>query len=119
MVHCLARLCADGFVGGTNADRSKPAWRQTYRALDHGTAKNACRDRILLDRFPPEIQDFAYTFVDMQERRHAADYDPFAQFVKSEVKADIEVISQVIDGLSNVSARDKRAFAAHVLFKKR
>jgi hypothetical protein len=39
--HALARQCADRFVG-TGHNRSRPAWQQVYRALDHGFAKNAC-----------------------------------------------------------------------------
>lgn len=42
LFHTLARVCADA-IAGTGGDRSQAAWRQTYRALAHGTAKNACK----------------------------------------------------------------------------
>jgi hypothetical protein len=119
LFHCLAQLCADGFVGGTGADRSKPAWRQTYRALEHGAAKNACKNREMMRRFPQQIQDFAYAFVDLQERRHDADYDPSVKLTKSEVASSLELAEAAINGLKGVPLRDRRAFAAHVLFKKR
>ena len=39
LFHCLAACYADTIVGGPGAKRSKPAWRQAYRALNHGSAK--------------------------------------------------------------------------------
>jgi uncharacterized protein (UPF0332 family) len=119
MFHCLARSCADGFVGGANAVRSRGAWRQTYRALEHGFTKNACKDRQTLAKFPKHIEDFANAFVILQERRHSADYDPLAKLTKSEVVADIEFAASVIEQFGSAPIKDRRAFAAHVLFKKR
>ena len=71
-------------VGGTGSDRSHPAWRQTYRALDHRTARKRCENQNIR-QFPVEIQDLANVFVDMQKKRHGADYDPDAVFSKPEV----------------------------------
>ena len=42
LFHALARCCADTLVGATPASRSQTAWTQTYRALEHGYAKNQC-----------------------------------------------------------------------------
>jgi hypothetical protein len=69
--------------------------------------------------FPQEIQDFANAFVTMQEKRHAADYDPQHTATKSEVLVDIQTVEQVIAGFENASLRDRRAFAAWVMFKDR
>ena len=55
----------------------------------------------------------------MQANRHRADYDPFERVNKSEVLADIEKVRQVIDGISRVSTKDKKAFAAWVLLQQR
>lgn len=118
MFHCLARNCADLLVGGTNAVRSKHAWRQTYRALEHGFAKSACKDGIVA-KFPKAVEDFANNFVSMQEKRHAADYDPSIKLTKSEVVADINTAREAIKEFLKVPIKDRRAFAAHVLFKKR
>lgn len=118
MFHCLAHSCADVFVGGTGSDRSKPAWRQTYRALDHGSAKTACKDRIVSE-FPQGIEDFAINFVTLQEKRHAADYDPFLCLTKSEVVAEIQAAERAIADFQDVPIKDRRAFAAHILFKRR
>ncbi|MBX9858889.1 MAG: hypothetical protein K2Y20_04770 [Sphingomonas sp.] len=92
------------------------SWRLTYRALDHGYAKKACQNAVA---FPIDIQDFAYVFANLQERRHAADYDPHFKLTKSEVLADIELAADVIERFQQVTIGTKRPFAAHVLFKKR
>ena len=119
MFHGLAQICSDGLIGTAGADRSRPAWRQTYRALEHRAAKQACRNFAVLADFPQEIQDFADGFVQFQEKRHNADYDPYFTVSKSEVLSDVERAFALIQALKGVSPKDKRAFAAHVLFKQR
>jgi hypothetical protein len=119
MFHALARDCADLMVGGKSSDRSKHAWRQVYRALEHGTAKNACQNNGILSKFPKDVEDFANQFVAMQIKRHQADYDPVEKFTKSGVLTDIETARIVIEGFAKVAVKDRRAFAAHVLFKQR
>ena len=118
MFHCLAKTCADLLVGGASAGRSKHAWRQTYRALEHGTAKNACKHK-LISSFPKEIEDFANNFISLQEKRQEADYDPFTRFTKSEVVAYIRTAKQVLSDFQGAPPKDRRAFAAFVLFKTR
>ena len=118
MFHCLAKSCADLIIGGAGAAKSKPAWRQVYRALEHKPCASACKDKILA-AFPKPIADFANTFVTMQEKRHLADYDPFALFTKSEVIQDIAIIERAMAAFKNEDAKDRRAFCTFVLFKKR
>ena len=121
LFHCLAVCCADTLVGGSGSSRSRPAWRQTYRALQHGTARRRCERTSIIVRFPSEVQDFAEHFVDMQKKRHTADYDPYAMrnpitnFVKSDVIQDIRVTEDVINRFNRCPARDRRAFAVYVL----
>ena len=88
LFHLLARTCADAMIGTQGADRSKPAWRQVYRSLEHGFAKKQCENNQIISRFPNAVQDFANAFVTMQKKRHAADYDPHHTVSKSEVVID-------------------------------
>jgi uncharacterized protein (UPF0332 family) len=78
LFHTLARCCADMMIGSSSATRSKAAWRQVYRALDHNFAREACQKKAIR-KFPKEIQDFANAFITMQKKRHNADYDPYAK----------------------------------------
>lgn len=119
LFHCLASCCANLLVGGAGADRSKHAWHQVYRALEHGTAKKSCTDQALLKRFPKEIEDFANMFVIMQEKRHSADYNPRERFYKSSVNQDIADATDVVKRFGACTIKDRRAFAALVLFKRR
>jgi len=118
MFHCLARTSADLLVGGPNAEKSKHAWRQVYRAVEHNATKNACKDQVIR-QFPKPIEDFANIFVTMQTKRHSADYDPFFTLAKSEVLHDIDTIENAINIFDGAPSKDKRAFCAFILFKKR
>ncbi|NJO37132.1 MAG: hypothetical protein HC871_05300 [Rhizobiales bacterium] len=119
MFHTLARSAADLMIGGTKASRSAGAWKQAYRALDHGTIKSACGRSDALAKFPKAIQDFANTFVALQEKRHTADYDPDARALKSEVALDIALAARAITDFEATPAKDRRAFAAFIIFKTR
>lgn len=117
--HALAQCIADTVIGGTGANRSEPAWAQSYRALEHRPAKEACRNIGIMARFPQPIRDFANVFVMMQEKRHKADYDPTGNYARSTVLIDIDAMENAIRDFQRAAAKDKRAFCAHVLFKKR
>jgi uncharacterized protein (UPF0332 family) len=119
LFHTLAKSCADLMVGGDGAVRSEAAWGQVYRALEHAFAKNACKNSTLISQFPKEIQDFANMFVQMQEKRHRADYDPNEKFLKSAVANDISGVEVAIDDFYKAPISDRRAFATLVLFKMR
>ena len=119
MFHTLAGCCADMLVGVTRARRSQEAWRRTYRALEHGHAKNQCANARMLGRFPPEIQRFGELFIHMQRHRHDADYDPDASFSRSDVMQFIDETESVIGGFETVDARDRRAFGVFVLLRNR
>ena len=47
-------------------------------------------------KFPPEIRRFANQFIDMQNKRHRADYDPNETLFKSGVVLDIEASENAI-----------------------
>ena len=119
MFHCLAACCADTLVGGAGAARSEPAWRQAYRALEHGTARQRCRCTEMIQKFPVEIQNFAGKFVDIQEKRHKADYDPGVAFPRSIVAKDIDETDETIRDFYRVPVKDRRAFAVYVLLSVR
>jgi len=72
-----------------------------------------------LKKFPKEIEDFGNAFVTMQEKRHRADYDPDEKFFKSSVIQDIDDTEAVIGGFKKTALKDRRAFAAYVLFRPR
>lgn len=119
MFHTLCINCADCLIGGTRAARSDRAWRQAYRAIEHGFAKSQCKNGSILARFPREVEDFAQAFVTLQEKRHDADYDPFARFSLTDAINAIDQAEGAIRGFKGVSISDRRAFAAWTAMKHR
>jgi uncharacterized protein (UPF0332 family) len=117
LFHALAKDAADLLVGGGPA-RADRAWVQVYRALEHGFAKNACKEARNLG-FPVQIIDCANEFIDLQEVRHAADYDPEARFSRAEALDWVARAEAAIAKLRMTVRRDRKAFAVQVLFKKR
>lgn len=119
MFHALAQCCADLLAGSSPSHRDPEAWRQTYRALDHGLARSQCDNQTAMRRFPAEIRQFAEVFVTMQRQRHHADYDPGITYSRSQV---IRFIGQVSDTIADFNAADRgqrRAFSLYVLFRRR
>jgi hypothetical protein len=117
LFHTLARDCANLLVGTAGSDRSDAAWRQVYRALNHGDARSRCQSPP--SGAPAQIRGFADLFVELQSRRHTADYDPDYRTHKTSVAADIDAAEAVIDAYLTAPVKDRRAFAVWVLFKTR
>ena len=116
--HALARNCADTLVGTSPANRPNRAWAQTYRALNHGEAKTACKT-ILNMAFPETIKDCALAFVELQEQWHAADYDPLVKFWREDALAAVALPQDAVLKLRATQLTDRRAFAVQLLFRKR
>jgi hypothetical protein len=119
LFHTLAAYGTDLLVGRTKDLRSEPAWRQAYRALEHGKARNQCRRKEYIAKFPGAVEDFATLFVHMQRLRHLADYDPDASFSRSEVLQWLDDSRDAIHDLNRVPDKDLRAFAVYLLLPMR
>ncbi len=119
LFHTITKSGADLLVGTQGADRSLPAWRQVYRAFDHGVIKSSCGNARVMSKFPSEIQDFANFFLETQQKRHDADYDPTEKFYKSDVLSLIDDAKKNIKKFKGCSSKDRQAFVALVLLKNR
>ena len=113
----LASECANTLVSN-DARRMTRAWAQVYRALDRSAARTACQQSRQRG-FPQEIGIFADAFMQLQEARHEADYNPMSKFTRSEVMALIELSEAGIYSLRRAEAAHRRAFVAWVLLKRR
>mgnify|MGYP006431601225 CR=1 FL=1 len=114
--HALARECADRLVG-TSSTHSATAWRQVYRGLEHGPAKQACARAANLE-FPDGIVGFAGIFLELQEERHRADYDPTARYTRKEANEIVGRAAQAIRDLRSAPRNDRTAFAALALIRR-
>lgn len=118
LFHTLARECSDLLVGSTAQVRSSPAWTQVYRSLEHGIAKNSCKNAATKN-FPNGVLVFADTFETMQEERHNADYDPETRYTRPGVLVLIDNCEQAIAALKAEPRSDRKAFAVWVLMQKK
>ena len=119
LFHTMCQSNADTLAGDDPQQRDQLAWRQAYRALEHGYAKQRCQRASGNGRFSPSIQRLAGSFVDMQTLRHRADYDPNTNFAQQEVLAAINEAADHISGFLDAPDRERRAFAVYVLMRER
>ena len=113
--HSLAATIADALMGKGRGE----AWHQTYRALEHGSARKACQNMRAMREFPLEIRRFAKSFNDLQGARSRADYALDGRYNKPNVLAYIAMAEAAIAWLEGADVQHRRRFAAHVLFKRR
>ena len=76
-----------------------------------------------MEQFPLSIQKFGEFFVEMQEVRHGADYDPYAEFeeplTKFFVERRINRAEKLIKDFDAAHKEDRKAFSIYILFKMR
>ena len=117
MFHSLAASNADTLIGASPQFRRLPAWTLTYRALDHGFAKT--RMQSPLNAFTSPMQTFGRVFVDLQNWRHWADYDPNGEISRAVALSLTDRAEAAIIAFEAADAMERKAFAAHVLFRVR
>lgn len=111
--HGLARLCA---VQLARARPSKEAYQHIYRSLDHSHAKTIFK-RVLEDRATSEsAKRLAAIFIDLQGRRHEADYDCF-YYVKNRRELNLLLgnAATALDSLEELSAPERKLLAARLV----
>ena len=59
MFHTLAKTGADLLIGESSVFRNKHAWQRTYRGLNHGRTKAACRNQDTMSQFSLPIRNLA------------------------------------------------------------
>lgn len=113
--YALFHLLVDDTVRFIVAGGREPLRRQLARSFEHGLMKEAARAFAMATKNPPKnawrlllatppspaLCDVADTFVDVQQERHAADYDLGRVFVRSAAKA---TVARVSDGFSRWKA---------------
>ena len=120
MFHTLANSNADTLIGtppGNTDDAA--AWNRTYRALDHGAARNRFRHAGQMALFPNEVREFGDVFIDLQRERNTADYNPDRTFTVSSTLRAIDHARQAIIRFSGVSPGTRRNLATYILFGNR
>lgn len=124
----LTRAC-DEFIGVSK--RSTPEYRLCYRSIEHGRIREVCADAakpkmpLKYKAYLPaamlgaEIQAFSEAFIDLQEKRHAADYDPSARFRLLDARVTVETARTALRRFGDAPGDDCRTFLALLLFRPR
>ena len=76
--HALTASNADTLVGTPTDQLTTDAWLRVYRRLDHGNAREQLRQN--RQNFSARAATFTDLFLDLQNERHNADYNPTAIF---------------------------------------
>ncbi len=106
------------------AQHNQASFRQVLgRAFVHGVMKEACKSfgggslkkgvaKGLPASFaiPIEIRELAAMFVDLQDHRHAADYDLTERFQRSDVLLLIRDVERRIQDFNNLASSTKKRF---------
>lgn len=114
MFHALCESNADTLVGQSPPSPHSDLWIETYRALQHRTAKNRLASYIQLVQ-EPAMRDFGQLFGTMQQQRISADYNPRARFIRSEVVTSIGRTEAAINAFYNTPAPTRRRLAIYLL----
>lgn len=118
MFHALCQSNADTLVGQSSPGPHTNLWVETYRALQHGTAKTRLASYIQLNQ-DPAVHNFGQVFGNMQQQRISADYDPRARFVRSQVITFIGRSEAAIHAFCDAPALTRRRLAIYLLVRGR
>ena len=99
-----------------------------YRSIDHRDVKSLCDDlskSTIPAKYQPYVPaagfdqglvDFATALAELQENRHAADYDPTARFRLSDAKVAIKAAQLAVAQLVSIPAEQLRTFVLLLAF---
>jgi uncharacterized protein (UPF0332 family) len=125
MFHFVSTCLADEFVGSSL--RQTGRYALVYRSIDHRALRDVCGK--VANRVPPEtyvtcipksglepgVRQFARVAVDLQKKRHQADYDPLGQYRTSDAAAAIDAARVAVQRFQVVSADQRKAFLTLLL----
>ena len=115
--HTLAASNAELIAGQPQSSMSAYAWERVYRRLDHGRARNNLR--AVLNLLSPSGEFFASTFIELQDLRQEADYDPNFSITRTRTRNIIAQAETAIRNFALLSQEERRLLAAQSMFDRR
>lgn len=127
--HATVTAAADLFVGSTN--RHENRYGLAYRSVDHAWLRDLCnyvRAENLAKKIRPyapaggfgaNIHAFAAATVDLQEKRHAADYDVMIHMDRSNADLMIGNARAALERFNQAHPMQREAFLSLLMFKPR
>lgn len=126
--HAVITAAADQFIGVTN--RGEPRYALAYRSVDHGWLRKLCEEvqkptlsgrfrRYVPSGFGENIAAFAAATEDLQQKRHAADYDVMIRANRSDASLAIHTARTALGRFDNAGRPERLAFLSFLLFPPR
>jgi len=127
--HATLAAAADQFVGVTK--RNTKLYTLVYRSVDHGWFRDLClevRKTQLPDKYQQyvtggglggNIQAFAATALEIQKKRHSADYDPSLRVNSSDAVIAIKAARSALTRFNTADADVRESFLGLLLFRPR
>lgn len=127
--HAVLTEAADSFVGKTQ--RHTPRYELVYRSINHGSLRSICEDVVKTTipakfskyeprgGFGPDLKALATAVIELQEKRHAADYDPLFRARRSDAVLAVATGRTALVRLSSSSSTRRKAFLSLVVFSPR
>lgn len=127
--HAVVTEAADDLVGKSH--RHTPRYALVYRSVAHRSLAELCKD-IAKTKLPgkysihepaggfgPDLQSFAATVIQLQEKRHEADYDPLVRVRRSDAALAIATGREALVLFRRANVARRRAFLSLVMFSPR
>ena len=115
--HALTASNADALVGTPTDQLTIDAWLRVYRRLDHGNAREQLRQN--RQNFSARAATFADLFLDLQNERHNADYNPVAIFTTQTAINWLNNTEAAIIDFLETTTRERAAIAVLTLIRTR
>lgn len=127
--HATITAAIDQFIGVTNRDQSR--YGLAYRSVNHAWLRDLCKElqkSTLSNRFKsyspvqgfdPNITEFAAVVVELQEKRHSADYDVMTRMNRSDAAVAIATARAALNRFVTASEPQRSAFLSLLVFPPR
>jgi uncharacterized protein (UPF0332 family) len=129
LFHAVVMAAVDIYVGKTNRDTGR--YGLAYRTVDHSWLRDLCKEvqkPTLTNRFKPyapsdgfgaNIVALAIAVCELQQKRHAADYDVMIKVNRSDAAFAIRAARAALVRFSESSDDKRIAFLSLLLFQPR
>jgi hypothetical protein len=127
--HGIITRAVDQFVGATSRDKCQ--YGLAYRSVSHLRLRELCsevqkstqsqkyRPHVPSPGSGPEIISFAQAVVELQEKRHSADYDVMISVNRSDAVLAIATAKAALAGFDKANQQEQLAFLSLLLFSPR
>jgi len=129
LFHEVLTAVADTFVGKTR--NASPQYALAYRSIDHRALRALCEEikkptmpakyTNYLPRggFGPDLVAMANAVVELQEKRHSADYDPLFRVGMSDATLAVATSRTALNHFRSANRTSRKAFLALLAFPPR